>query len=263
MIGALVLQGCQNSVEQGQSGLAIKNPLIFGSPDLEVLPPGRHYLALTTDFKVYDMRPFKVSESFDDMITKDNVPVDFAIHLTLKLEPSGVANLFKSFGDAWYEANIKESFRTDVRNACKNYSMQALTTDAKVSELMTVELQQKLMALLKQRKIPVMLEGIEIGKVNPPTQVIEEISNTAVAQQAKATEIQKLEREKAREMTEKQRATSDKAYMAELKLTPDQYIQLREIENRKEMIEVIKSKPNVTVIANVGGEGVKPMVNVK
>ena len=259
----VMVTSCSNSVEQGQSGLAIKNPLIFGSPGLEVLPPGRHYLAPTSSFKVYDMRPFKVSESFDDMITKDNVPVDFSIHLTLKLNPAGVATLFKEFGDEWYNANIKESFRTDVRNACKEFSMQDLTTDAKVSEYMTSLLQASLSKMLITKKIPIFLEGIEIGKVNPPNQVIEEIANTAVAQQARATEIQKLEREKAREQTEKQRATSDKAYMQSLAITPEQYIQLREIEIRKEMIEVIKSKPNVSIIANLGGDRVSPMVQVK
>ena len=53
------------------------------------------------------------------------------------------------------------------------------------------------------------------------------MNRTAQLIQQKRSEEQKVQAEKARTESERQRAIADKAYMKEMGLTADQYIQLR------------------------------------
>ena len=85
-LSTLLAMSCSTvDVKQGTMGVLIKRPYFFGSSGVEVLPPDLYYIALSSSVEMVEVKPIKVTEEFDDLTTKDNVPVDFTINFTLKL----------------------------------------------------------------------------------------------------------------------------------------------------------------------------------
>lgn len=89
LILPLLFASCSTEiVEPGHEGILITNPIFFGKEGIhmEPLEPGRHYLAPTSNFKHIEIRPKVVTENFDDLITRDNNPVDFDVSVTYQVQ---------------------------------------------------------------------------------------------------------------------------------------------------------------------------------
>jgi regulator of protease activity HflC (stomatin/prohibitin superfamily) len=139
---AFMLSCSMQDVPERHRGLAIKRPYLFGNAEVELLKPDIHAIAWTTDLVNIPVSPETISEVFDDMKTKDEEIVDFAVHIKSVLDDNGLANLYSNFGLDWYNQNIKESFRTDVRDICKNYSQTELTSNPAISREISDKLLQ-------------------------------------------------------------------------------------------------------------------------
>ena len=96
---------------------------------------------------------------------------------------------------------------------------------------------------------------VTTDRVMPNKEQLDEMNKTAAAIQAKQTQEKKAEMELARAKAEKNKAIADKAYMNELALSPQQFIQLR-------AWDVIANKQGANIDVLVGS-GETPMWNIK
>ena len=82
-----MFSGCltPSSVGAGEEVVLVKKPWFFGHGGVEAEPvkTGLVWTAFSTEVVRVNVKPFNKTEPFDDLITKDNNPVDFDIHLTL------------------------------------------------------------------------------------------------------------------------------------------------------------------------------------
>lgn len=261
-----ILPSCKSVViAPGEEAALVKQPYIFGSDgvDEEVLTQGRHYLALSSSAYVYNVKPVKYEESFDDVITADNNPVDFTSYIQIEIEKGKCNNLHQSKGKDWYKENIMDQFRAKIRGYCSKYPMFVLTTDRTIVDSLELIIKQEMIDYVTEENINILIKQVIIGKVTPPQSVIQQTHKTAAQEQAKKTENARGEREDARKIADEKKAVADLAYKNKFGMTTDQYLRLRELEIEKEKIEMIKNKKNVTIIMNQGGGGLPATLPVR
>jgi antitoxin component of RelBE/YafQ-DinJ toxin-antitoxin module len=97
----------------------------------------------------------------------------------------------------------------------------------------------------KKGEMPVTVNSVIIGKGTPNDEMKKEMDHTAAMIQERKSQEQREATQKARESAERQRAISDKTYMREMGLTPEQYIQLR-------LYEIIEKKNGANIDVMVG-----------
>ena len=253
--------GCfkPSSIDAGEEGVIIKKPWIFGHGGVEEEPikTGLAWTAWTTQVIAVDVKPFNITEPFDDLITVDNNPVDFAIHLTFKHIEGKTPILVENFGVTdWYKNKVKEPIRNSVREFTKTKTMFEMTTDPKVVSELELRVSQEIKDFLKTEGIPTELVLATIGKVMPPQAVIEATIQTGVQKQNVLTQMERVKAEQARESAEKASAMADKAYMNAISMNADQYLRMKELDNQK--LAITKGGPISIIMGNA-----QPMFNIK
>jgi regulator of protease activity HflC (stomatin/prohibitin superfamily) len=248
-----------DDVPEQHRGLAIVHPFLFGSDHVEMLLPGMHTIAWTTQLENVSVTPYTISENFDDMRTKDDELVDFSVHLNFKHEDKGLTDLYSGFGMEWYKNNVKEPFRTSVRNLCKKYTQEQLTSNPDISVEIAELLRKEVLKMLITKTIPsVNLLGVEVGKVNPPAEVTAQITQTAVQKYRKDTEDAKGIAEESRMEAERKRAEADGIYRRTMGFSNAEYLTDKKIQNEKDIVELSKKNPNMKFLITIGGNGVVP-----
>jgi regulator of protease activity HflC (stomatin/prohibitin superfamily) len=262
LILPLLFTGCSTEiVEPGNEGVLITNPIFFGKEGIHIEPlePGRHYFALTSEMIVVEIRPQMVNERFDDLITKDNNPVDFDVSVTYQIQKGKGPILHEKYGKNWYDVNIKPQLRNIVRDNAKGYTMFELTSDPTVTSKLESVVGDSIIQFINQRGVPITILNVAVGKVSPPQDVIAETAKTAAQVQRVKTENERVKAELARAAAERAKADADRAYVTNSGMTIDQYLRMRELEIQKEKVQLIKDKPNVSIILG----DVTPTMNVK
>ncbi len=257
LLSTVMLAGCQfEAVDAGKVGVLIRKPYTSIGPEGvsdEELPTGRHLIAASSEIFEYDGRPFRADETFADLVTSDRTPVHFNSYVQMKIDPGKAPLLHKSFGPSWYKNNVQEAFRTMIRRFAQSKPLTELTSNADVSDAGQMAITTELAGHIKTAGLPVTVIAVVIGSITPPKEVLQETSNTAAQEQRKLTEDKRKLAEDARRDAEKSKAIADSAYIKGLDITANEYIELRKIENQRELLEVIKDRPNVNVIVNAGG----------
>ncbi len=249
----LCMTSCSmNDVPEGHKGILVKRPYVFGSSGVEVLNNDRHTIASSSTLILVNTQPIKIKETFDDMTPKDDTPVDFDIYFSLVLDDAKLDFLYSKFGLQYYENNLQQEFRELVRNKCKQYDMKGLTNDSKISDEICQYVKSEGNKIIKALGIPVTLQSVNMGAVNPPEAVKVERSNTAASKQKELTQVQETKNQIERQNTERERAKADKEYQKALGLTTAEFITLQDLEIKK--IGYNKAK-EFTVIENGSGVG--------
>lgn len=252
---ALITSCSFENVDQGTRGILVKRPLIFGSDGVEVLPEGRHSIAISSNIYPIDVRPNKVKESFTDLTSSDNTSIDFDIYFTLQPESDKVDVLYTNFGLDWYVKNVEQEFRNLVRDKAKLYDMNSLCNNAKTSVEISSYLETEGRKMLVKLGIPVRLIAVNMSAVNPPQEVTNERNATATARQREQTISQNTKNEIQRQQTEKQRAIADKMYQTEMGMSSEQYLEVLRLQNDKIAYQKASSitliKGNSPVITNL------------
>ena len=255
---AFMFTGCftPSSVGAGEEAVLVKKPWFFGHGGVEPesIKTGLVWTAFSTEVIRVNVKPYNISEPFDDLITYDNNPVDFDIHLTFKNIEGKTPILVEKFGNRWYENKVKEPLRNSVREFTKNNTMFQMTTDPKVITALEVAVTTEIQKFLKDEGIPSELVKVTVGKVTPPQAVVDSTIQTAVQKQNVKTQEERVKAEQSRELAEKAAANADKAYMNAINMNAEQYLKMKELDNQKLAIE---KNANVTIIM---GNAV-PLVN--
>ena len=255
------ITGCfsPSSVDAGQEGVMVKKPWVFGHGGVEDQPirTGLVWTAWSTEVVRVDVKPFNVTEPFDDLITVDNNPVDFNIHMTFKHIEGKTPELVEKFGiNGWYINKVQEPLRNSVRDFTKSRTMFEMTTDPKTVYELEKKVSEEIREFLKKENIPTELVLATIGKVMPPQAVLDATIQTGVQKQNVLTQVERVKAEQARELAEKASANADKAYMTAINMSADQYLKMKELDNQKLAIE---KGNNVSIIMG----NAQPIFNVK
>jgi regulator of protease activity HflC (stomatin/prohibitin superfamily) len=97
------------------------------------------------------------------------------------------------------------------------------------------QVQQGIEQVLARTGVPVKLVDFTLGKANPPDSVLNQRVQTAKEQQRQITEQQTQLAEQARKGAETARAEADNAYRQSMGLSPEQFVQLQQIQMQRDV----------------------------
>lgn len=255
-MGALLFTSGCVAIEAGHEGVMVEQPFFFGHGGVDPVPTktGRVWVAPTTKVVEVDVRPLQYSEHFD-IISAENAPVSFDAFMIAHVLEGRSPEVISRFGANWYQNNVKEAFRTFVREEVQRYPLFQLTTDpttrTKLQDAIAREVQSK---LIDKQNMPIRLNRVVVGSILPPKGVVEQTTQTIVQEQRKITMVEFQKAEEAREKAEKQRGIADRAYRESLGLTAPEFVDLRRIEVQKEIVQ--HSPAALTVIMGLERVGI-------
>ena len=257
MAVALMASGCALvAVDAGHEGVLVYKPFFFGHGGVDPTPiqTGRQAVAPTTEVIDVDVRPLQYSEHFD-IISAENAPVSFDAFLIANVMEGRSPELVQRFGPNWYQHNVKEAFRTFVREEVQKYPLFELTTKpATRSRLQEAVEQEMKTKLIDKQGIPVRVNRVVFGSILPPKGVLEQTAETIKQEQRKITMVEFQKAEEAREKAERQRGIADRAYREHLGLTAPEFVDLRRIEVQKEIVQ--HAPANLTIIMGMEKTGI-------
>lgn len=248
-------------VNGDEEAVLIMKPLIFGHGGVDESPvtSGSEMCALTTDGIIFKVTPVAYVEKFENLISDDNVPLDFETHLTLQIVKNTTPDLYKNFGSDWYQNNISNKYRSMVRDLISAYKMQDLISNRAVMTRIDSVLHNELEKYINDIRIPVNIVQITIGAATPPDEVLVETQKTAAQNQSILTQEARAKAETSRKQAEINKALADQAYRQTMSMTMDEYLHLRQLEIEKEKLEVARGSKNISVIMG----SAQPMFNIK
>lgn len=242
-----LISGCSShTTAPGFESVIIDNPWVLGHGGVreETQKPGLSWYWLSTNQLPVAMTPIKYDEPLEHLATNDNNFINYASYIVLQWKDP--AELVKKFGtEKWYEHNLKEQYRTIVRDVTKKYQMTAIMTDPQTLADIEKEIAKQFRAHIEKTGLHVELLNVNMGKALPDATVVAEMNETAVKQQRIKTETQRKLSEDARKAAEQSRANADNAYRESMKLDSAQFVQLESI---KAYSEACKASKNCVIV---------------
>ena len=224
-----------HSIEVGadEEAVLVMQPWFFGHGGVDGSPvsTGLKWCAVTTYGVPFKIVPVQYDETFDDIFSNDNTPLDFSTYIVIQIEKCKTPILLQNYGRDWYKNNIQQVYRNKVRDCVSLYSPFDLISNrevnAKIDSIVLEYMRKYVETKSQDADMPIRIISVTTGKASPNEEQKKEMNLTAAAIQKTKTQERLKEMETVREAAEKQRAKADKAYMREMNLSPDQYIQLR------------------------------------
>jgi regulator of protease activity HflC (stomatin/prohibitin superfamily) len=226
-----MLSGCSSvKVDAGQEAVLTKQPIFFGSGGVDPTPvkTGRAFVAWTTKAIVVDMRPVQAQVEFNDLMSKNGIPLDFDSALLFQVTDS--VRLIEKFGPDWYQNMLAAEYQNIVRQSVRRYEMNDIAINSNAIEAIDTEVTKRLTEYIKRAGLPINLLKVSVGRANPPEDIKKQRIQTAAQEQRKLTEDQRMAAEGSRLGAEQARAAADNAYRAQMSLSPQQFVELERIK---------------------------------
>ena len=231
---AITFSSCHGvKVGADEEAVLVMQPWFFGQGGVHPKPvnTGLEWCAATTYEVIFKVTPIRYDETFNDIFSNDNTPLDFNTYIVIEIEKGKTPILLQNYGENWYKNNIQVPYRNKTREFVSTYSPFDLISNRDVLSEIDVKvleyMKQHIIELSKVKELPIKVISVTTGAAKPNEDQLAEMNQTAAAIQKTKTQERLKEMETVREEAEKQRAKADKAYMREMNLTADQYIQLR------------------------------------
>lgn len=248
--GAFMVTGCTSiAPSQGEEAVVVRKPWFWGHGGVASDPvkTGRSYFALSTYGVIVNMQPEQYGVHFEDLMTSDGVPLDFDAVVRTQVVDS--VKLIRDFGPEWFKKNVEQEFRTLVRQSVRQHGLNETAINAKAIDQIDAEVTAGLEANLKASGVPIRLIAVTVGRANPPDAIKHQRIATAEQEQRVNTEKQRKLAEDQRLAAEQSRAAADNAYREAMKLSPDQFLQLKSIDT---MAWACASKPGTCTFYTTG-----------
>lgn len=228
----LLASGCSRIVtDPGTETVLVDSPFLFGHGGVQsdTQKPGSGIFWLSTKGIHVPTSPQKYDEPLEHLATNDNNFINYASYVVLQW--SDVAENAKKFGvNKWYDNNLREQYRTIVRDVTKQYQMTSIMTDPLTLQKIEGDVTSQFKAHILKTGLRVTLINVNMGKALPNPSVITEMDATAVQQQRVKTETQRKLAEDSRLQAEQSRASADNAYREFMHLDAQQFVQLESIK---------------------------------
>lgn len=249
ILTATVLSGCHMvSTEPGQETVIVDYPWFFGHGGIrsETQKQGASWYWMSTSSQPVSTTPVKYDEPLDHLATGDNNFINYASYIVLQWhEPVYNAEHFGVDPSKWYINNLKEQYRTIVRDVTKKYQMTQIMIDPPTLAKIEAEIAAQFRDHIKAIGLKVTLVNVNMGKALPDAPVINEMNNTAAQQQRRKTEVQRKLAEDSRMEAETSRAKADNAYQLAMRLDTAQFVQLESI---KRYSDACKESKNCVIV---------------
>lgn len=227
--------GCNVQPDNGFEAVLVKKPWLAGHGGIDPtpVPTGLTFVAPTTEAIYVNMQPIQADIILNDIMTSDGVPLGFDAVVRVQVLDS--VKLIKDFGAGWYENNVKSQVMQYTRQAVRKHGMNETAIQPTAIEAIDNEVDANMRAYLVKINMPVKLIAFTVGKANPPDAIKNQRIETAAQQQRILTEGQKKLAEDARKNAELSRAEADNAYRNQMGLSPDQFLQLENINMKHDV----------------------------
>lgn len=227
-----MLTGCHSiTTDPGFETVIVDNPWFFGHGGVreDTQKPGLSWYWWSTRGIPVSLTPIRYNEPLDHLATGDNNFINYASYIVLQWKDP--AYHIKNFGEVmWYEHNLKEQYRTIVRDVTKKYQMTPIMIEPKTLADIEADIAAQFRKHIESTGLHVALLNVNMGKALPDAPVIVEMNNTAAQQQRRKTEVQRKLAEDSRLQAETSRASADNAYREHMKLDAAQFVQLEAIK---------------------------------
>lgn len=231
---AITLAGCHMvSTEPGKETVLVDYPWFFGHGGIraETQKQGASWYWVSTNSQDVILTPIKYDEPLEHLATGDNNFINYQSYLVLQWQdPVYNATHFGADPNVWYVNNLKEQYRTIVRDVTKQFAMTSIMVDPAALLKIETEIAKQLRAHIAAIAIKVNLVNVNMGKALPDAPVIVEMNATAAQQQRKKTEDQRKLAEDARAKAEDSRAFADNAYRRAIGLNVQEFVELERIK---------------------------------
>jgi len=236
------------AIDPGEEAVLTDRPYLIGHGGVRPEPVGTGLVWVwwTTNATLVDIKPVQYNEDFSDMMSKDNVPVHFNVYIKTKVKNTPM--LVEKFGPEWYAMNVKEPFRTVVRNLCKKYDMNQLVSSTEANMAMAEEAKKEIVVIINASGIPVEVLTVTVGRIIPTQEVMTAITATATQQQLQNTERQRALAQEIRKNAETKRAEADNAYRQAMGLSPDLFVKLEGIKAFTSAVEECSKSKSCTLM---------------
>ncbi|MCR5313884.1 MAG: SPFH domain-containing protein [Bacteroidaceae bacterium] len=233
-VGSVSVSSCSTATpDADEEAVWVMKPILFGhgGVDPDPVTTGLEFGAFTSTPTYFKITPQRYDEPFDDIFSNDNTPLDFHSYINIKVVEGKTPILLKNYGLDWYKNNIQVYYRNKTREYVSMYNPFDLISNRevlnKIDAAIINDVRKYVAKLSKDKEFPIIICSVTTGAAKPNKDQLAEMNRTAGYIQARRSEEQKTIAEKARAESERQRALADKAYMLEMNLTPQQFIQLR------------------------------------
>lgn len=239
------------SPEADEEAVLIDYPWFFGHGGVQEKPveSGLTWCWWTTFSETFKIVPVKHQVDMNDLFSDDNTPLDFHTVIITQIKKGKTPVLLQNYGKDWFDTNLYNYYCNLVRDHISQHSpFDLMSNRAILNEIdnkVLSQMQAHLKELSKEKEFPVIIKQVTIGKATPNAEQLAEMNKTAKAVQAKQTQEREAEVQTAREKAERQRAMADKAYMSEMNLSAEQFINLK-------WIETIANKQGANIDVMVG-----------
>lgn len=237
LVAVVMLSSCRFvSPDADEEAVLVKKPWFFGhgGVDNDPVQSGLTWCAMSTRAETFKIVPVRHEVFLDDIFSDDNTPLDFHSVIVTQVEQGRSPILLQNYGRDWFNTNLYNYFCNLVRDHISQYSPFDLMSNRQVlstiDKKILKQMQDYVAALSKHKPMPVIIKDVIIGKATPNKEQLAEMNRTAKMVQAKQTQEREYEVQVAREKAERQKAVADKAYMSEMNLNPQQFIQLKWVE---------------------------------
>ena len=235
---AIIISAC-STVEPnaGEQSVLIKKPMFFGAGGIDPTPvnPGLVYTAVTTTGITVNMQPRQQVFTFDDLFTKDGVPLDFVATVQYQIVDS--VKLVRDFGAddgphgmGFFIRVLDQPFRALVRDAVKKHGLNEMAINVSAAEQVDEEVTARFTEVIAKSGVPIRLISVTLGRANPPDAIKHQRIATAEQEQRQKTEQQAKLAEDQRKMHEESRAAADRAYNDKMGLNAEQFVTLRQLD---------------------------------
>lgn len=239
------MMGCSTaSPDAGHQAVWVEKPVFLGhgGVDPDPVTAGREYGAFSSDAIDVNMQPQRVDMEFDDMMTKSGVPVSF--HVLFVIQVTDSVKLVKNYGvdqdvegktsageckNSWNRV-MDSQINQLVRDTIKQYDMNDIAISQTSVDQATANIVQGASKIVQSSGMPISLLSVNVGRIMPPDAVSHQRIETASQEQRVITMQQTKLAEDARKAAEESRAAADNAYREEMQLSPEQYVQLQNIQ---------------------------------
>jgi len=245
-------------VEPDMEAIVIKKPWFYGEKGVEPNPiyTSTIWHVKSTDVKLFSLKPFTIKESFENSLTKENIAINFDIDLTFRYIRGQTKLLVEKYGthQEWYNNMLLAPMSNSVAIYLKRIKFDNIFNKKDEVKNLKENILFGIDKFLKEHKMPIEVIDINILKITPPKEILDNaIKEKSIKQKIK---IEKL-KQKAKELS----ANADKAYMLKMGMSIKQYLELKKIElenrklaNEKCAIESAKDgNSSIQVHVNMGG----------
>ena len=223
------------TVNAGEEAVIIKKPWFWGNKGVnkKVIKEGTIWSVASTEIKLISLKAFNIEESFTELFTSDNIPMELKLTLTFQNQKESGVILVKKFGDSeeWYKNLLLNPLQNSLETEIQKQTFKEMTQNSDTLKEIKSNILFGINDFLQKQSIPVELLDITFGKIVPPKEIVQMAIDGEVQKE-------KLKVQKLRKKVQEANALADRAYMLKMNMSPREYLKIKQIELERQKLSL-------------------------